>query len=78
MATRPRFQFSLRLAILLMALVGAIAAWRGWVRYAARLDQQYRGAPPDPYAEERRRRDLFPQPLNQPPLPPRPTKWPDE
>ena len=37
---RRRFQFSLRLALLLMSLACVVASWIGWRLYTARLDSK--------------------------------------
>jgi hypothetical protein len=43
-SARRRFQFSLRMAILLMTLACVLAAWIGWIEHKARLDAA--SAPP--------------------------------
>jgi hypothetical protein len=69
-----RFQFSLRLALLLMTLACVIASYVGWRIYKAKTDYDSWSMGPDPYARERNKRamahdDRFDQ---LPPLPP----WP--
>ncbi len=43
--SRPRFQFGLRLAILLITLVCVASAWIGWTQYKARLDKIHDSEP---------------------------------
>ncbi len=78
---RARFQFSLRLAFLLMTLACVSASWIGWKLYKRELDAKAAAlgpAPEDPYADERLFRDLHPEPFkNAPPLPPPPVRPPD-
>ena len=38
---RPRIQFGLRLAVLLMTLVCVLASWFSWKQKKAKLDEQW-------------------------------------
>jgi hypothetical protein len=71
---RRRFQFSLRLALLLMTLACVVASLIGWRLYEARLDYDSWSIGPDPYARERHKRNMAHDDRydSEPPLPP----WP--
>jgi hypothetical protein len=55
---RRRFQYGLRLAVLLLTLACSVGGWIGWQRYTALLKEKMREAGrPGPYAQEKIRRE---------------------
>jgi hypothetical protein len=72
-----RFQFRLRLLLLVMVLLSVIASWIGWRHYTSQIDPKLNDIykPYDPYDHERFMRDLHPDHFPGP-VPPPPPEWP--